>query len=91
MDDPVSGALEVLVPKGIEPSTSGVHAAVDFDDEAQGRADEVRDVAADDDLAAEGDAEAAAAQLGPEQLLGERWVLPQTARLRASSWRRWAD
>ena len=48
----MSGALEVLVTEGIEASASGVHAAVDFDDEARGRADEVGDVAADDDLAA---------------------------------------
>jgi len=67
----------VFVAEGVVSSTIGVHAAVDFDDEAPRGADEVRDVAADDDLAAEGDAEAAAAKLGPEELFGERRVVPE--------------
>ena len=51
MHDPVSGAPEVLVPEGVEPSTVGVHAAIDLDDELPCGADEVGDEAADDDLA----------------------------------------
>ena len=54
-----------------------MHTAIDFDDEAVGGADDVRDVAADDDLAPKGDAEAAAAKLAPEQLLCECWVVAQ--------------
>ena len=66
----------------IEMRAALVKAAIHFDDEPRGGSAEVRDVATDDDLTTEGDAETAAAQLGPEQLLGERWVAPQMVRLR---------
>jgi len=75
--DSISGAAEVFVTEGIEGSASGVHAAVDFDDEVPGRADEIGGVAADDHLATEGDVETAAAQLDPQELLGEGWVVPE--------------
>jgi len=54
-----------------------VHSAIDFDDEAARRADDIRDVTTDDELPTEGDAEAAATKLGPQQLLRERRVVPQ--------------
>jgi hypothetical protein len=75
--DLVSGALEVLVSEGVEPGASEVDGAVDFDDEAPGGAEEVGDVANDDDLATEGDAELGATECGPEELLGECWVVPE--------------
>ena len=77
VEDAVAGALQVGVADGVETDAVCVHAAVDFDHETAGGADDIRDVAADDHLPAEGKAETAAAKLGPEQLLGEGWVLAQ--------------
>ena len=77
VEDAVAGALQVGVANGVETDAVCVHAAVDFDHETAGGADDIRDVAADDHLPAEGKAETAAAKLGPEQLLGEGWVLAQ--------------
>jgi hypothetical protein len=80
VEDAVAGALELTVADGVETDAVGVHAAVDFDDEAARGADDIRDVAADDDLAPEGDPKAAAPKLGPEELLRGRWVVPQVVR-----------
>jgi hypothetical protein len=49
-----------------------VIAAIYFDDQARTGGEEVHDETAERHLAAEPDAEAAAAQLGPEGLLGRR-------------------
>ena len=66
-EDAVAGALQDGVPVRVEVLALRVDFAVDFDDEARFAACEVGDVVRDDHLAAEGEAEATAAQGGPEQ------------------------
>ena len=61
-EDAVAGALQDGIPVRVEVLTPRVDFAVDLDDEASLAAGEVGDVAGDDHLAAEGEAEATAAK-----------------------------
>jgi hypothetical protein len=59
----------------IQVGAHEVHAAIYFHDEPCRGTGKVCDEAPDDELAAEGDAELAAAQLSPKQLLRERGLV----------------
>ena len=63
-------AAQCRIADRIEPSTPGVHPAIDLDDEPSGAAGEVSDVTPDDDLPPKRDAQAATAERCPEELLG---------------------
>jgi len=78
----VAGALQELISLNIEVLAPEVHFPIDVDDEEGFGADEVSDVAADDHLTTEREAEAAASEGGPEALLGERGVVTKVVGLR---------
>jgi len=71
-DDAVARPPEVGVTLRVEPRTIPVHATIHLDHEPRLGGGEVYDVPPDDHLAAEGDAQAPAAQRGPEALLRRR-------------------
>jgi RHS repeat-associated protein len=69
-EHPVPGTAKRFVPPRVGRSAPRVVAAVHLDDEARRRREEVDDIAADRHLPPEGNAEALAAQLLPEPVLG---------------------
>jgi hypothetical protein len=82
VDDTIAGAPQDSIPVRVEVLAAGVDLPIDLDDEARFAAREIGDVATDDDLAAEGDAQAATFELAPETLLGGRGVVTQVMGLR---------
>ena len=58
-----------------------MHGAIHFDDEPRCGTGKIRDEAPDDQLPAEGNAALPAAELSPEPLLGERWMLAHAVRV----------
>ncbi len=78
----VAGALQQRIPMRVKALAPEVDFPIDFDDEERFAAREVGDVATDNHLTAEGDAEAAAFERGPEAQLGERGVVTKVVGLR---------
>jgi hypothetical protein len=81
-EDAVAGALQEAISVSIEVLAPKVDFPIDFNDEEGFGADEVSDVAADDHLTTEGEAEVASFERGPEALLGERGVVTKVVGLR---------
>jgi len=70
----VAHAVELEIAAGIEGLTGAVIAAIYFDDQAGTGGEEINDETPERHLAAEVDAEAVAAQVGPEGCFGGREV-----------------
>jgi len=81
-ENAVTGAPQELISVSIEALAPKVDFTIDFDDEPRFAADEVGDATTDDHLTAEGDAEAAAFESGPEALLREGGVVTKVIGLR---------
>jgi hypothetical protein len=68
----IPDAAKVAVATGVGRAAEPMVPAINFDDEPQGRGEEVGDGVAEDDLAAEWDAEPAGRECGPEAAFGFR-------------------
>jgi hypothetical protein len=82
-NDPIASALECCIAAGIEMCAGMMIAAIHFDDHPHTGRAEISDVATDDELAPECDAQATAAQLIPQARFRRGEVL--THALRAKS------
>jgi hypothetical protein len=84
--DAVAGAQQLRVAVRVETLPPAMHAAIDFDDEVGDGADGIGDVATDDRVATEREAQAAAFERGPQaQLGGARCILGDALRARAGA------
>ena len=79
-EDTIAGGPQVRIPVLIELRAALVKAAIHFDDQAGGGCTEICNVATDDDLTTECDAETAAAQLIPQASLRRLEMLAHALR-----------